>query len=185
MESGRPGPDAVNDNDADANNEIQTLTVSGNTLSLSNGGGSVGLPSTWKPGTNFIYYQTNEVHIGSSGAPEAKLQVSAKYPDPKPQLLLVEKEDDYASLDFRSKLGSNPWTIAALTDTSLENERLNFNHGSLGTFMEITGQGRVGVQTGGKPVTTLHVGYKRLGFIWQGYNGYRSEVVLGRRQRRF
>ncbi|MEL6671542.1 MAG: hypothetical protein AAFR61_05100 [Bacteroidota bacterium] len=39
-----PGTDATNDADADPLNEIQSLQLSGNTLSLSGGGGSVGLP---------------------------------------------------------------------------------------------------------------------------------------------
>jgi hypothetical protein len=39
-----PTNDAVNDADADPNNEIQTLSLSGNNLSLSNGGGTVNLP---------------------------------------------------------------------------------------------------------------------------------------------
>ncbi|MEL6592139.1 MAG: hypothetical protein AAFQ68_18735, partial [Bacteroidota bacterium] len=38
--------DAVNDADADPNNEIQSLSLSGTNLSLSNGGGSVTLPSS-------------------------------------------------------------------------------------------------------------------------------------------
>lgn len=37
-------PDLLDDADADATNEIQTLNLSGNALSLSNGGGSVNLP---------------------------------------------------------------------------------------------------------------------------------------------
>ncbi|MFK7970477.1 MAG: tail fiber domain-containing protein [Bacteroidia bacterium] len=40
-----PRPDNVNDADNDPNNEIQALSVSGATLSLSNGGGSVTLPT--------------------------------------------------------------------------------------------------------------------------------------------
>lgn len=40
-----PGPDNVNDADSDPNNEIQALSISGATLSLSNGGGNVTLPT--------------------------------------------------------------------------------------------------------------------------------------------
>ncbi|MEZ4827502.1 MAG: hypothetical protein R3C61_14660 [Bacteroidia bacterium] len=39
-----PSQDNINDADSDPANEIQTLSISGATLTLSNGGGSVGLP---------------------------------------------------------------------------------------------------------------------------------------------
>ena len=40
-----PANDEVDDADADASNELQSLSLSGNNLSLSNGGGTVSLPS--------------------------------------------------------------------------------------------------------------------------------------------
>ncbi|MEO0469012.1 MAG: tail fiber domain-containing protein [Bacteroidota bacterium] len=40
-----PQTDEINDADADATNEIQTLSISGTNLSLSNGGGSVTIPT--------------------------------------------------------------------------------------------------------------------------------------------
>ncbi len=55
----------LHDNDTSATNEIQTLSLNGNTLSLSNGGGSVTLPSS--SGTNPVAIQ--EVAVAySSGA---------------------------------------------------------------------------------------------------------------------
>ncbi|MEZ4775833.1 MAG: tail fiber domain-containing protein [Bacteroidia bacterium] len=39
-----PAQDNINDADSDPGNEIQTLSISGNTLTLGNGGGSVALP---------------------------------------------------------------------------------------------------------------------------------------------
>ena len=41
-----PDVDSVNDDDSNPFNEIQTLAIAGNTLSLSSGGGSVNLPNT-------------------------------------------------------------------------------------------------------------------------------------------
>ena len=61
--------DGVNDADADPANELQTLSLSSRTLSLSNGGGSVDLApiipaDVWTPsGTNEIYY-SGRVGIG-------------------------------------------------------------------------------------------------------------------------
>jgi hypothetical protein len=80
--------------DASATNEIQTLSLSGNTLSLSNGGGSVTLPtgttytagtgitissntinSTWTAnGTNIFNNNTGNVGIGQN-TPTARLDV--------------------------------------------------------------------------------------------------------------
>jgi len=59
----RGGADA----DADPQNEIQQINLTGNTISLSNGGGSIDLPassntSLWKEGDEYIFYpnQTGE-----------------------------------------------------------------------------------------------------------------------------
>ena len=67
--------DGVTDADADPANELQTLSLSSQTLSLSNGGGTVDLApiipdDVWRPaGFNEIYYQ-GRVGIGTN-SPEA------------------------------------------------------------------------------------------------------------------
>ncbi|MCF8245793.1 MAG: hypothetical protein K9J37_14450 [Saprospiraceae bacterium] len=75
----------ISANDASASNEIQSLSMSGNTLNLSNGGGSVTLPSgttytagnginisgstisssTWQKSGTDVYYAAGKVGIGT------------------------------------------------------------------------------------------------------------------------
>ncbi|MFK7921034.1 MAG: hypothetical protein AB8H47_03715 [Bacteroidia bacterium] len=70
--------DAVNDADSDPNNEIQALSVSGSTLSLSAGGGSVTLPggSPWTETGSNITYSTGNVGIGLVTNPSDLFEVS-------------------------------------------------------------------------------------------------------------
>ena len=60
--------DAVNDDDADPANEIQSLSLSGSDLSLSDGGGTVTLPAggggLWNENGNWLFAETN-VGIGT------------------------------------------------------------------------------------------------------------------------
>ena len=59
--------DNVNDADADPNNEIQTLSLTGSNLSLSQNGGTVGLPtSPWNSMGSDIHYDQGLVGIGVS-----------------------------------------------------------------------------------------------------------------------
>lgn len=57
--------DEVEDADADPTNELQTLSLSGNQLSLSQGGGAIALtPSPWIQSGSNIYYNNGNVGIG-------------------------------------------------------------------------------------------------------------------------
>lgn len=61
--------DEINDADNDPTNELQTLGLSGNILSIS-GGNSVSLNlgnSPWLPFSNGIYYDQGEVWVGTTG----------------------------------------------------------------------------------------------------------------------
>ncbi len=67
--------DEVDDADADPANELQTLSLSGNQLTLSLGGGSVTLPgSPWSVNGSSVYYTGGNVGIGTS-APASALTV--------------------------------------------------------------------------------------------------------------
>lgn len=62
------GEDAVNDADASAENEIQTISIEGNIISLSNQGGSISLPlreATFAAGDSGIHYLSGSVGIGT------------------------------------------------------------------------------------------------------------------------
>lgn len=71
-----PGKDQVDDNDANAFNEIQTLELTGNTLALNPSGGSVDLPSSkWSENGSDISFTGGDVGIGTN-APTSRLDVS-------------------------------------------------------------------------------------------------------------
>ena len=59
----QPSPDDDTDPDSDPNNEIQTLSISGSLISLSNGGGSVSLP-TYMGGAGISVFGTTIVNTG-------------------------------------------------------------------------------------------------------------------------
>jgi len=64
------GNTITNTGDVSNTNEIQTLGLTGSTLSLSSGGGSVTLPaSKWTTNGSNIYYNLGKVLIGSSTTP--------------------------------------------------------------------------------------------------------------------
>lgn len=102
--------DNVNDADASTTNEIQSMALSGNTLSLSLGGGSVSLASFASPWINSgsnLYFNTGKVGIGDN-SPVAtltigngdKLQIHGSDGD-------VVFKDDQGSLRFANSNGSN------------------------------------------------------------------------------
>ena len=96
--------------DGSTTNEIQTMALSGNTLSLSLGGGSVNLASFQSPWNNSgsnLYFNTGKVGIGDN-SPVAtltvgngdKLQIHGSDGD-------VVFKDDQGSLRFANSNGSN------------------------------------------------------------------------------
>ncbi|MEL7530964.1 MAG: hypothetical protein AAFN10_06640, partial [Bacteroidota bacterium] len=102
--------DNVNDADASTTNEIQNLSLSGNTLSLSAGGGSVNLASFTSPWTNSgsnLYFSTGKIGIGDN-SPVATLTVGN---GDKFQVHGAEGDviftDDQASIRFANSSGSN------------------------------------------------------------------------------
>jgi hypothetical protein len=84
-----PGTDNVDDLDADPTNEIQTLSVSGSTLTLSNGGGSVPFPPTYTAGAGIALSGTTILNIGDTDASDditnsttANGDLAGTYPNP-------------------------------------------------------------------------------------------------------
>jgi len=102
--------DNVNDADASTTNEIQNMSLSGNTLSLSLGGGSVSLASFASPWNNSgsnLYFNTGRVGIGDN-SPIATLTVGNgdKFQVHGTDGDIVLK-DDQGSLRFANSNGSN------------------------------------------------------------------------------
>ena len=88
-----PGSDAIDDADADASNEIQQLSISGNQLSLSNGGGTVTIAGsglyfpgagldTLAGGATFINTGDRDSTDDITNTTAAGGDLSGTYPDP-------------------------------------------------------------------------------------------------------
>ena len=69
--------DDVEDGDANPNNEIQTLSISGNDLSISDGNTVSLPPSPWQSSGNDIFYNSGNVGIGTSN-PDPLHQIDLK-----------------------------------------------------------------------------------------------------------
>ena len=75
--------DEINDADADPNNELQTLSYNGSSLSLSNGNSVPIAGGKWAEGSNEIYYNSGgqDVAIGRTSA-SARLHIQQENPEP-------------------------------------------------------------------------------------------------------
>jgi hypothetical protein len=123
--------DNVNDADASTTNEIQNLSLSGNTLNLSLGGGSVNLASFTSPWNNSgsnIYFNTGNVGIGDN-SPVAtltvgngdKLQIHGSDGD-------IVFKDDQGSLRFANADGSNSPMIQMFQSGTSNSTRMLVAH---------------------------------------------------------
>ena len=101
--------DDVEDGDANPNNEIQTLSISGNDLSISDGN-TVSLPagvsSPWESSDNNIYYNSGNVGIGMND-PVSKLHVfgSARFRKDGGGLI-IGPNTDHVTVSFEDNSGS-------------------------------------------------------------------------------
>lgn len=123
--------DNVNDADASTTNEIQSLSLSGNSLSLSLGGGSVSLAalsSPWSSSGSNLYYNTGKIGIGDN-SPLAtltvgngdKFQVHGSDGD-------VVLKDDQGSLRFANSSGANVPMIQMFTSGTNNSTRMLVAH---------------------------------------------------------
>ena len=123
--------DNVNDADASTTNEIQSLSLSGNNLSLSLGGGTVNLASFASPWNNSgsnLYFNTGKVGIGDN-SPVAtltvgngdKLQIHGSDGD-------IVFKDDQGSLRFANSNGANAPMIHMFTSGTNNSTRMLVAH---------------------------------------------------------
>lgn len=130
------------------------------------GGGS----SRWKQNfagllTGAIYYDTGNVGIGTSGAPDGNLEVYGNSNSNFPQLALTESEDEFARLAFQNSVHDGAaWHIAGTArngglGSGNVFSGLNFffkNDQGAENIMTIKGDGHVGVRNT-NPQATLDV----------------------------
>jgi hypothetical protein len=121
----------INDADASTTNELQSLSLSGNTLGLNLGGGSVSLASFRSPWNNSgsnLYFNTGKVGIGDN-SPIAtltvgngdKLQIHGSDGD-------VVFKDDQGSLRFANSNGSNAPMIQMFSSGTNNSTRMLVAH---------------------------------------------------------
>lgn len=125
--------DEVEDADASTTNEIQSLTLSGNSLSLSLGGGAVNLVnfvSPWSKVGNSLTYTLGNVGIGDASPTSTltvgngdKFQVRGSDGD-------VIFTDDQASIRFPSSFGANAPMIYMFSGGTNNSTRMLVAHSS-------------------------------------------------------
>ncbi|MEZ4828502.1 MAG: tail fiber domain-containing protein [Bacteroidia bacterium] len=124
-------PGTNSDADDDPTNEIQRISLTGNTLSLSSGGGSVNLSpfaSPWSASGSNLYYNSGNIGIGDN-SPIATLTVGS---GDKPQIHGAEGDivfnDDNGSLRFSNSSGSNSPMIQMFTSGTNNSTRMFVTH---------------------------------------------------------
>ena len=131
------------------------ISTKGDTLIINAGAGSV--TNVWNKNENNIYYNSGNVGLGTT-SPESRLEISHNSSLSDPHISLHENGNDYARINFNNNNGSNYWTIASYIASNNRNDRLNFWNGTSGDLLSLTGDGRLGLNVGISPKTTLHVG---------------------------
>lgn len=151
----------VADGDGNNSNELQTLSLSGSNLSLSDGGGTVALPaSPWSESSLEIFYKgTKSVYIGESSSPSAKTK-STKISDPAklkvsvdniPAIEVYSESSTYSSMDIWNEEG-----IAARFGGNSDKPVAIFDNGDVGLAAQFKDKIQIedGTQGDGKVLTS-------------------------------
>jgi len=131
--------------DDDPSNEIQTISKSGSSISLSNGGGTISDVDDWSNSGSDIYYNSGNVGLGTA-SPDGSLGIHANSSSSLPHISLYEEGvTDFTRLKMRNNVeGDNYWTMAARVakDGAPENALINFyyNDGTFNVF-QVFGNG--------------------------------------------
>ncbi len=150
-----------NDGDQDPLNEIQTLSISGANLSLSNGNtvSLAGIGSQWQNNPNGIHYTNGRVGIGTS-APDFKLDIRAPDSDAEEDVVNVRKNAISGGAPGRNFLismrPSVPEVLLTTDGTGAAHPRLSLGAGAKASHLTILTNGNVGIGTAA-PDATLEV----------------------------
>lgn len=131
------------------------ISTVGDSIIFNAGAGSV--TNIWNKVNSDIYYNDGSVGIGTS-EPSAKQEIFHNGSLSDPHILLHENGNDYARVNLANNNGTNYWTIAGYIAPDNTNDRLNFWNGVSGDLLSLTGDGRLGLNVGISPKTSLHIG---------------------------
>ncbi len=99
-------------------------------------------------GNDISNTNTGMVGIGTN-TPTAKEEIKFNSTITTPQLKLSETGvDNYSRVTLSNANSVNAWTIAGLNTTTPTNDRLNFYHNTAGDVMQLSGEGKVGINMG-------------------------------------
>ncbi len=144
------GTTISNTGDLSNTNEIQTLSLNTNILSLSNGGGDVTIPSShWTSSDNYIYFNSGDISIGTNSSSSIPHILQVNTSTGKNCLLLTHSDygEQGATLNFDSYGNLELWNY--------ENQGIEFATNNI-QRIKIDNSGNLGVGTS-EPTSKLQV----------------------------
>jgi hypothetical protein len=180
--------DNVDDADADPKNEIQTLSRTGNKLSLSNNGGDITLPDSnyWRKNGDTVYYDKGFVGIGTK-SPKSLLHIKSQYGNlvagGYTMAMWSENAAFGAGIYLRGGNATSEWAWAATPNAApgagSNQFELHRIEGSTTNFpFVVTNDEKIGIGTR-SPIDKLHVKGQLGDFIVSGYSASLTSTSTG------